>query len=61
MTFVSGIVNDAIVFTDILSKHAEAQDWFPLEEATTRLTVDIIGRVVLYVANVGACSSGTLT
>jgi len=32
---------------DVLSKHAEKQDTFLLEEAATRATVDIIGRAVL--------------
>ena len=49
MTLVSGIVDDCLVFVDILGKHADAQDIFALEEAATRVTVDIIGRVVLSV------------
>ena len=49
MTLVAGIVDDCIVFKDTLAKHAEAQDIFALEEAATRVTVDVIGRVVLYV------------
>ena len=47
MTLLGGIVDDCAVFTDILAKHAKAQDIFLLEEAATRVTVDIIGRVVL--------------
>ena len=47
MTLVGGIVDDSMVFTEILGRHAKKQDIFPLEEATTKLTVDIIGRVVL--------------
>ena len=51
MTMVDGIVDDCLVFMDILSKHAAINDVFLLEEATTRVTVDIIGRVVLYEAS----------
>ena len=47
MTLVDGIVDDSLTFMDVLSKHAEKQDNFSLEEAATRVTVDIIGRVVL--------------
>lgn len=47
MMLVDGIVDDSIVFMEILGKHAEKQDIFSLEEAATRVTVDIIGRVVL--------------
>ena len=46
MTLADGIVDDGLLFTDILDKHAETGDIFLLEEAATRLTVDIIGRVV---------------
>lgn len=48
MTLVPGIVDDSLVFCDILARHVEKGDVFRLEEAATRLTVDIIGRVVLY-------------
>ena len=48
MTLVDGIVDDSRVFMDILGKHADAKEVFLLEEAATRVTVDIIGRVVLY-------------
>ena len=51
MTLVGGMVDDCLVFTDILAKHARAQDIFPLEEAATKATIDIIGRVVLYVTH----------
>ena len=47
MTLVGGIVDDSMVFTKILGRHAKKQEIFSLEEATTRATVDIIGRVVL--------------
>jgi cytochrome P450 len=47
MTLVDGIVADGLLFMDILGKHAATGDIFLLEEAATRLTVDIIVRVVL--------------
>lgn len=48
MTLVDGIVDDSLIFMDILGKHADAKEVFLLEEDATRVTVDIIGRVVLY-------------
>lgn len=47
MTLVPGIVDDALVFCEILEEHARKGDVFRMEDATTRLTVDIIGKVVL--------------
>ena len=47
MTLVSGIVDDALVLMEVLAEHAKAQDVFVFEEVATRVTVDIIGRVVL--------------
>ena len=47
MTLVDGIVDDAVLFAEILGKHADEGDIFSLEEAATRMTMDIIGRVVL--------------
>ena len=47
MTLVDGIVDDSMVFMDILGRHDEEQDIFSLEEAATRAALDIIGRVVL--------------
>lgn len=47
MTLVDGIVDDSLTFMDVLAEHAEAKDIFSLEEAATRATVDIIGRVAL--------------
>ena len=47
MTLVDGIVDDAVVFANTLGNHADMQDIFSLEEEATRVTVDIIGRVVL--------------
>lgn len=47
LTLVPGIVDDALVYVEKLTEHAHKQDLFRLEEDTTRLTVDVIGKVVL--------------
>ena len=47
MKIVPSLVDDCLLFIDILAKHAEYKDICILEEAVTRLTIDIIGRVVL--------------
>ncbi|MCJ1247131.1 hypothetical protein MMC30_004342 [Trapelia coarctata] len=47
MTMVPGIVEDTQVFCDVMTKYAKAGGLFKLEEIFTRLTVDIIGRVIL--------------
>ena len=49
MTLVPGIVEDALGFSATLKKYADLAGMFKLEELATRVTVDIIGRVVLYV------------
>jgi len=43
MTLVPGIVEDSLVFCDVLEEHARKGDVFRLEDAATRVTVDIIG------------------
>ncbi|KAL8870388.1 MAG: hypothetical protein Q9174_003560 [Haloplaca sp. 1 TL-2023] len=47
MSLVSGMVADTVLFTDILAGYAASSTIFKLEDAATRLTVDIIGKVVL--------------
>lgn len=47
MTLVPTIVDECKVFCDIMQKHAKNNDLFRMEQATTRLTVDIIGKVIL--------------
>ena len=47
MTLVGQILDDSIVFYDILREHAQSKEVIRLEEAATRLTVDVIGRVTL--------------
>ena len=44
---VPQIVQEVSVFCDILMERAESGTVFPLEEATVKLTMDVIGRVVL--------------
>jgi cytochrome P450 len=47
MTMVPGIVEDTQNFCNVLTKYAEVGGMFKLEEILTKLTVDIIGRVIL--------------
>ncbi|GJC77269.1 cytochrome P450 monooxygenase aflN [Colletotrichum liriopes] len=51
LTLVPGMIKDAQVFTDIIRKRAGVNGgWgsvFPLEDLTTNLTIDVIGRAVL--------------
>ncbi|KAL8735163.1 MAG: hypothetical protein Q9166_001039 [cf. Caloplaca sp. 2 TL-2023] len=47
MSLVAGMVSDTVRFTEILSDYAAKEKVFELEDAATRLTVDIIGNVVL--------------
>ncbi|KAI9801595.1 MAG: hypothetical protein M1825_003274 [Sarcosagium campestre] len=47
MTLTSPIVDDVLTFCDKLEGYAQNDELFILEEATTRMTIDIIGRVVL--------------
>ena len=47
MSLVGGMVLDTLRFAEILSDHAAKGDVFKLEDAAMRLTVDIIGNVVL--------------
>jgi len=47
MSLVPAIVDDVLVFNEIMTKHAKNNDLFRMERATTNLTVDIIGKVVL--------------
>jgi cytochrome P450 len=46
-TLIPSIIEESNVFCGILEKHAQRQDVFRLEEAATRLTIDVIGRAVL--------------
>ncbi|CAK3833139.1 cytochrome P450 [Lecanosticta acicola] len=46
-TLIPGIVDDVLVYVENLKQHADKEEVFRLEEDTTRLTVDVIGRVIL--------------
>ena len=46
-TLIPGIVDDVQIYLDKLKEHAEKGDVFRLEEETTRLTIDVIGKVTL--------------
>ncbi|KAI4195282.1 MAG: hypothetical protein LQ346_003485 [Caloplaca aetnensis] len=47
MSLVGRMVSDTVLFTEILTDYAAKDTLFELEDAATRLTVDIIGDVVL--------------
>ncbi|EME42887.1 hypothetical protein DOTSEDRAFT_153057 [Dothistroma septosporum NZE10] len=47
MTLVPGIVDDVLIYVKKLTNYAERNQVFRLEEDTTRLTVDVIGKVTL--------------
>jgi cytochrome P450 len=47
MTLVPYIVDASMVFHDIIQQKAETGELFQMEEVATRLTIDIIGKVVL--------------
>lgn len=47
MTLVPYIVDAAVVFHEVLGQKAETGELIPLEEYATRMTIDIIGKVVL--------------
>lgn len=47
MTLVPYIVDQSLVFCDVLKEAAESNELVEMEELATRLTVDIIGKVVL--------------
>lgn len=47
MTLVPYIVDATLVFCDVMREKATSKENFELEEYATRLTIDVIGRVVL--------------
>ncbi|KAG4438810.1 hypothetical protein IFR05_005701 [Cadophora sp. M221] len=47
MTLVPGIVDDTTIFIEVLNKLADSGDIKPLDDALARLTIDIMGHVVL--------------
>ena len=55
-SLVPGMVDDCVRFRDILQNHLSNDDVFQMEEAATKLTLDIIGKVVLDVSLNGQSS-----
>lgn len=47
INLVPKIIEDSLIFCDSLSMHAEKSEIFSLEEGLTKLTIDVIGRVVM--------------
>ncbi|KAI9816736.1 MAG: hypothetical protein M1826_001734 [Phylliscum demangeonii] len=47
MTLVPSMLDDVLVFRDILREHARTGDIFSLDVAASRVTMDIIGKVAL--------------
>lgn len=47
MTVMPAIVDNVATFAQILQKHAVGNKLFRMEHYATRLTIDIIGKVVL--------------
>lgn len=47
MTLVPEIVNETMVFCEVLRYHANKQDIFKMKALTDNLAMDVIGRVVL--------------
>lgn len=50
MTLVPNIVEEMMIFKNIIQAHAEKSDIFHLEQLSLNLAIDIIGRVAMYVA-----------
>lgn len=47
LTLMGSIVDDTLVFWNVLAKRANSKDIFQLEDAAARVTIDIMGHVVL--------------
>jgi len=47
MTLVPYIIDTSLIFCDLMREKARSNELFMLEESTTRLTIDIIGKIVL--------------
>ena len=50
-SLIPGMVKEVEVFKSIFEKHARKDDILYLEEASLNLTIDFIGRVVMYVGS----------
>lgn len=49
MTLIPGMIEEVKIFKNIMEKHAMSREIFYLEEASLSLTIDIIGRVIMWV------------
>ncbi len=49
MSLASYIVDESLIFCEVLARHAKDGEPFRLEEDATRLTVDIIGKITMNV------------
>ena len=47
MSLMPVLVEEILIFKNVLRKHAEVQDIFLLSNATLKLTIDVIGRVTM--------------
>jgi hypothetical protein len=47
MTLVQSIVDDTLIFCEVLGEHADSGEVRPIETAAPHLTIDIMGHVVL--------------
>ena len=61
MTLLPYIVDASIVFCEVMREKAKTGEIFEMEEYATRLTVDIMGKVVLYVRPVVLSEASSLT
>lgn len=50
MTLVPSIVEEMMIFKKMIQAHAEQGDIFHLEELSLNVTIDIIGRVAMYIS-----------
>lgn len=50
MTLAPVIVDITVIFYDVLRAHAEKGDIFPTDEAAVNYTIDIIGKVAMFVS-----------
>jgi len=48
LELIPGIIKQSQTYVDILRDHAEKKDVFALDHTTIRLTMDLIGKTILY-------------
>jgi cytochrome P450 len=47
MTLVPSIVDDTMIFYEVLGEHADSGEVRPIETAAAHLTIDIMGHIIL--------------